>query len=101
MTEREGELFGACPDSDECDGAEYVTVKLSDTCHFCRMVNATDDKVRHQGQRGGEPKYICPDCGEYVQAAYIRKTVNGKRTYVFIGYACPSNDCGFFARECR
>lgn len=61
----------------------------------------TETKKRRQGQvkpdgTKAEPKQICPECGQYLQNAYIKKKVEGKRVLKVIGLACP--DCGYIDR---
>lgn len=56
----------------------------------------SETKKHYQGQRGGTPRKLCPKCDGILQIAYVRKTVNGKRAYVDIGYACP--DCPHMER---
>lgn len=61
----------------------------------------TQEKKRRQGQikpdgTQAEPKKVCPDCGAYLQNAYIKKRTEGKRVLVVIGLACP--DCDYINR---
>lgn len=42
-------------------------------------------------------KSVCPDCGAYLQNAYITKKVNNKRDLIIIGLACP--DCDYWKRN--
>ena len=58
-----------------------------------------DSKKQYQGQRGCEARPTCPVCGEILQIAYIRKTVNGKRAYVPVGYSCPSDTCAHIEKS--
>jgi len=50
-------------------------------------------KKHYQGQKGCEARPTCPKCGEILQIAYVRKTVNGRRAYVAVGLSCPSETC--------
>lgn len=61
----------------------------------------TETKKRRQGQikpdgTKAEPKQICPECGAYLQSAYIKKKVEGKRVLMVIGLACP--ECVYIER---
>lgn len=64
------------------------------------MTEITEGQKRYQGQRGATPKEICPKCGEYLQLAYIRKSIpgEGKRTFKPVGLACPSDTCDYIKK---
>lgn len=55
----------------------------------------TEMKKHYQGQKGYNPKELCPECGEILSVQYIRKLVNGKRFYKKVGVCCPNDDCEF------
>ena len=61
----------------------------------------TETKKRRQGQikpdgTKAEPKRTCPNCGTYLQNAYITKKKNNKRYLIVIGLACP--ECDYIER---
>ena len=58
----------------------------------------TETKKHYQGQKGCNPKELCPHCGEILNIAYLRKTVNGKRAYVAVGLGCPSEGCAYIEK---
>ena len=55
-------------------------------------------KKHYQGQKGATPRSVCPVCGEILQKAYVRKSVNGKRAYVDVGLSCPSETCDYIKK---
>jgi len=58
-----------------------------------------ETKKHYQGQKGCNPKELCPLCGEILNIAYLRKTVNGKRAYVAVGLGCPSESCTYIEKS--
>ena len=57
------------------------------------------EKKRRQGQRGCEPKPLCPVCGEYLKRLYIRVRKAGKWAYVGYGWACVAPSCDYIAKD--
>lgn len=60
------------------------------------MAQKRQGQIKPDGTKA-EPKELCPVCNQYLQNAYIKKKVDGKRLLLVIGLACP--DCGYFKPE--
>ena len=54
---------------------------------------------RRQGQRGANPKPICPKCNEYMKRCYTRSNEEKKRAYVGIGWSCPNPTCDYIQKD--
>lgn len=62
------------------------------------MIIITETKKR-QGQRGSEPKPLCPVCGEYLKRCYIRVRKENKWAYVGYGWACTVPSCDHMIKD--
>jgi hypothetical protein len=54
---------------------------------------------RRQGQRGSEPKPICPICNEYLKRCYIRTRKDNKWTYTAYGWTCTVPSCDYIMKD--
>jgi hypothetical protein len=54
---------------------------------------------RRQGQRGSEPKPICPKCNEYLKRIYIRTRKGSKWTNVPYGWTCTVSSCDYIIKD--
>jgi len=57
------------------------------------------EKKRRQGQRGATPKPICPKCGQYLRSCYMRGSEEQKRSYISVGWVCPSTTCDHIMKD--
>jgi hypothetical protein len=62
------------------------------------VIVITESK-RRQGQRGSEPKPICPVCNEYLKRVYIRVRKNNNWHYAPYGWTCTVPSCDHMVKD--